>query len=185
MRGRGRRQAHRDDRPAAEVIGARGRPARTLFRAAGVTPAFPSGLYGGRRRSVLRLALVHDQQLDGARRRVAVVLVAVDRSTRDVDVFAGLHHARLLAAHREGDLAVEHRLPLVAVVGMVDRCRGGSEIWSCICIRTSRDGSFSSAVVKKRVENAGPVGDVDVWVDAVVTRPPPSTMARASVDVRM
>jgi hypothetical protein len=32
-------------------------------------------------------------------------------------------------------------------------------------MRTSREGSFSSAVVKNRHEKAGPVGDVDVCAD--------------------
>ena len=50
-----------------------------------------------------RLALVHDQELDGSRRRIALVLVAMDRPTGDVDEFAGLEHARLLAADREAE----------------------------------------------------------------------------------
>src|SRR5262249_40178161 len=36
------------------------------------------------RRNALRLVLVHDQKLDGADRGIALVLVAVNRSARDV-----------------------------------------------------------------------------------------------------
>jgi hypothetical protein len=50
-------------------------------------------------------------------------------------------------------------------------------------MRTSRDGSFSSAVVKKRCEKAGPVGDVEVCADAVVA--PAITIASASIEPRM
>src|SRR4051794_22831243 len=67
----------------------------------------------------LRLILVLDQELDGARRRVALVLVAMDRAARDVDALARLEHPRRLASDAEGDLALDHHLPLVAVVGVV------------------------------------------------------------------
>src|SRR5262245_20772223 len=43
-------------------------------------------------------------------------------------------------------------------------------------MRTSREGSFSSAVVKNRHEKAGPVGDVDVCADAAVANVPVAAM---------
>src|SRR6202011_5501849 len=58
--------------------------------------------------------------------------------------------------------------------------------WSCICSRASREGSFSSGVAKNRVENAGPVGEVEVCAEAVVVIVPAAAMmASASIDLRM
>src|SRR5260370_23414405 len=74
-----------------------------------------SGSLGGR---VLRLSLVDDQELDGARWLGALVLVRMDRSARNVDGFPGLEDPRLLAPHRERDLALDHRLPLIAAMGV-------------------------------------------------------------------
>src|SRR5215470_6928091 len=72
-----------------------------------------SGSLGGR---VLRLTLVHDQEFDRARRLGALVLIAVDRSARDVDGLPCLEDPWLLALDREGDLALDDRLPLIAAV---------------------------------------------------------------------
>ncbi len=44
-----------------------------------------------------RLVLVHDVELDRARRLVGEVLIAVDRAARDVGAVAGLERARRLA----------------------------------------------------------------------------------------
>src|SRR5258708_6219974 len=81
-----------------------------------------SGSLGGR---VLRLTLVDDQELDGARWLGALVLVTMDRSARNVDGFPGLEDPRLLAPHREGDLALDDRLPLIAAV-RVERIAGAA-----------------------------------------------------------
>src|SRR4051794_26843969 len=69
-------------------------------------------------RIVLRLVLVLDEEFDGARRRVALVLVAMDGAARNVDEFARFEHTRRLAFDREGDLALDHYLPLIAVMCM-------------------------------------------------------------------
>src|SRR5258707_15678174 len=74
-----------------------------------------SGSLGGR---VLRLTLVDDQELHGARRLGALVLVAMDCSARNVDGFTCLEDPQLLAPDREGDLALDDRLPLIAAVRM-------------------------------------------------------------------
>src|SRR5260370_38157409 len=74
-----------------------------------------SGSLGGR---VLRLTLVDDQELDGARRLGALVLVAMDCSARNVDGFPGLEDPRLLAPDREGVLALDDRPPRIAAVRM-------------------------------------------------------------------
>src|SRR5439155_4937925 len=66
----------------------------------------------------LRLALVLDQELDGARRGVALVLVAMDRAAWDVDEFAGLEHLGGLPFDGEGDLALDHHFPLIAIVAV-------------------------------------------------------------------
>jgi len=58
---------------------------------------------GGR---VLRLALVADQELDGARRLSALVLVAMDLSRECTDSPA-IEDPWLLAPDREGDLALD------------------------------------------------------------------------------
>src|SRR5260370_19607640 len=81
-----------------------------------------SGSLGGR---VLRLTLVDDQELDGARRLGALVLVAMDCSARNVDGFPGLEDPRLLAPDREGYLALDDRLPLIAAV-RVERIAGAA-----------------------------------------------------------
>src|SRR5258708_14083369 len=72
----------------------------------------------GRHRIALRLALVDDQELDGARGRVALVLVAMDGAARNVDGVSGLENLRRLAPDRVGDLALNYRPPLIAVVRM-------------------------------------------------------------------
>src|SRR5258707_34741 len=79
-----------------------------------------SGSLGGR---VLRLTLVDDQELDGARWLGALVLVTMDRSARNVDGFPCLEDSWLLAPDREGDLALDDCLPLIAAV-RVERIAG-------------------------------------------------------------
>src|SRR5260370_29219208 len=49
----------------------------------------------------------------------------MDRSARNVDGFPGLEDPRLLAPHREGDLALDDRLPLIAAV-RVERIAGAA-----------------------------------------------------------
>src|SRR5260370_40825840 len=72
-----------------------------------------SGSLGGR---VLRLTLVDDQELDGARWLGALVLVTMDRSARNVAGFPRLEDPRLLAPHRVVVLALDDRPPLIAAV---------------------------------------------------------------------
>src|SRR6266702_4393219 len=60
------------------------------------------------------LVLVHDVELDRARRLVGQVLITVHAAARDVDAVAGLEGARCLALDGQGDFAFLHRRPLVA-----------------------------------------------------------------------
>src|ERR1700719_4346972 len=79
---------------------------------ASLNPSYSSRLIGHRLKQ--RLVLVHDIELDRARRLVGEILVPMDGAARDVGAVADLERAWLLALDGQGDFALLDGGPLVA-----------------------------------------------------------------------